>query len=148
MDIEIFDKLCHYCAYQERCTSEVKKKLFQLKVPVEEYGIYIDKLASNNYLNEDRFVKYFVTARVKKKWGKAKLKAALSAKKIDSQLIKKYLAAIDLLDYNAQIKSAAEKKWRTIKAENVRERKNKLMRFLLSKGYEMEKVVQTLKNFY
>lgn len=147
MDAGIFDKLCNYCAYQERCASDVKKKLHQLKVSVEDYEAYIEKLIGNNYLNEDRFVKYFVAARVKKKWGKAKLKAALSAKKVDARLIKKHLETIDQLDYEAQIKLAAERKWHTIKAENLRERKTKLLRFLLSKGYEMNKVLPVLKDF-
>src|SRR5437773_2347659 len=95
MDAAIYDKLSNYCAYSERCASDVKQKLQKLKVDKEEYNSYISRLKEDNFLNEERFVKYFVSAHTKKKWGKNKMKAALSGKRIDSSLIKKYLDDMD-----------------------------------------------------
>ena len=145
LDKAIYEKLCNYCAYQERCVSDVKQKLYKLKVSKDDYDTYIEKLQGGNFLNEDRYTKYFVSAHVKKKWGKQKMQAALSAKRIDTRTIKKYLQDIDANQYNEQMHTAAEKKWRTIKGETLNERKTKLLRFLLTKGYEMKIAGEVVK---
>lgn len=144
---QIYDKMSNFCAYQERCESDVKEKLRKLKIEKEDYSKYIARLKEDNFLNEERFVKYFVSAHAKKKWGKTKMKAALGGKRIDSSLIKKYLDDMDEEDYDEQIKIQAEKKWPTIKAKTPRDKKTKLLRFLLSKGYEMGKALNAIKDF-
>jgi regulatory protein len=147
MDKTIYDKLSNFCAYQERCASDVKEKMRKLKIEKDDYDVYIAKLKDDNYLNDERFVKYYVSAHAKKKWGKTKMKAALGAKRIDSSLIKQYLDDMDEGDYDDQIKIIAEKKWNTIKAKTPRDKKTKMLRFLLSKGYEMGKAINAIKDF-
>jgi regulatory protein len=147
IDKTTYDKLSNFCAYQERCASDVKEKMRKLKMEKDEYDDYIERLKDDNFLNEERFVKYYVNAHVKKKWGKTKMKAALGAKRINSSLIKQYLDDMDEGDYDDQIKTIAEKKWNTIKAKTPRDKKTKMLRFLLSKGYEMSKAINAIKDF-
>lgn len=143
---EIYDKLTHYCSYQERCTADVNKKLFALKVPRAEYDPYIAKLKTENFLNEDRYVRSFVSVYSgKKKWGKNKIKSALQTRGVSASLVKKYLDEIEEADYNEQVKLLAEKKWKSIRTGTPKERKAKLMRFLLSKGFEMDKIIPVIK---
>ena len=145
IDKTIYDKLTNYCAYQERCAEDVKQKLNKLKEDRVNYAEYISRLKEDNYLNEERYVKYFVAGHEKKKWGKTKIKMALSRKRIDASLIKQYLDDMDEENYDEQIKTIAEKKWNTIKAKSPRDKKTKLLRFLLSKGYEMGKALNAMK---
>jgi SOS response regulatory protein OraA/RecX len=70
---------------------------------------------------------------------------ALLGKRIDGELIKQYLDDMDQEDYDEQIKTIAEKKWETIKAKTPHDKRTKLLRFLLSKGYEMNKALQAMK---
>lgn len=144
IDKTLYDKLSNFCAYQERCAADVKQKLHKLKVEKDDYGEYIERLKEDNYLNEERYVKYFVAGHEKKKWGKTKIKMALLGKRIDSSLIKQYLDDMDEENYEDQIKTIAEKKWNTIKAKSPRDKKTKLLRFLLGKGYEMNKAMAAL----
>lgn len=145
IDKELYEKLSNFCAYQERCVSDVKQKMQKLKIEKEDYDNYLEKLKEANYINEDRYVKYFVNAHAKKKWGKTKIKSALSGKRIAQDLIKKYLDDMDEENYDEQIKTIAEKKWPTIKAATPRDKKTKMLRFLLGKGYEMNKALSVLK---
>jgi regulatory protein len=145
MDKEIYEKLCSYCSYQERCGADVKGKLMKLKVPKEDFAVYIDRLTDENFLNEDRYAKYFVSAHAKKKWGKTKIKSALSRKGINSDIIKQYLDDMDTEDYDERIKMLAEKKWNSIRTGLARDKKTKVLRFLLSKGYEMSKALAAIK---
>lgn len=144
-DREIYDKLTSYCAYQERCATDVRQKLFKLKVNKEDFDAYLERLSDENFLNEERYVKYFIAAHSKKKWGKNKMKSALMQKRMDASLIKKYLDDIEEEDYTAQIKMLAEKKLRSIKSSTRNELKTKLMRFLLGKGFEMQKISAVMK---
>lgn len=145
IDKTLYDKLSNFCAYQERCVADVKQKLQKLKVEKDDYTEYIERLKEDNYLSEERYVRYFVSGHVKKKWGKTKIKMALLGKRIDSSLIKQYLDDMDEGNYDEQIKTIAEKKWNTIKAKSPRDKKTKLLRFLLSKGYEMNKAMAAMK---
>mgnify|MGYP003349540929 CR=1 FL=1 len=121
------------------------------ETPQEEMVEFLESLSKEqfdkieNFLNEERYVKFFVNAHSKKKWGKTKIKMALLRKGIDSSIIKKYLDALDEEDYEKQLKTVAEKKWNSIRANSLREKKNKLLRFLLSKGYEMNRALQAIK---
>jgi regulatory protein len=145
IDKTIYDQLSNYCAYQERCAADVRQKLQKLKEDKSLFAEYIAKLKEENFLNEGRYVKAFVAGHEKKKWGKTKIKMALLGKRIDAALIKQYLDDMDEGNYDEQIKTIAEKKWNTIKAKSPRDKKTKLLRFLLSKGYEMNKALQAMK---
>lgn len=144
-DSAIYEKLTSFCAYQERCKADVLEKLYKLKVPKDDFDEYIAKLNDQNFLNEERFVKAFISAHSKKKWGKTKIRSALSGKRIDGGLIKKYLDLIEEGDYDEQIKELLQKKWKSIRTGTTKDKKNKLIRFLLSKGFEMGKVMAAVK---
>jgi len=116
-----------------------------MKVPKDEFDAYIPKLREENFLNEERYVKAFISAHSKKKWGKTKIRSALSGKRIDGELIKKYLDEIEEGDYDDQIKVLLQKKWKSMRTGSPKEKKTRLIRFLLSKGFEMGKVMTVLK---
>ena len=48
-------KAKHYCAYQERCHSEVKEKLYSFGINKKAVDELLSELISDNYLNEERF---------------------------------------------------------------------------------------------
>ncbi len=144
---DTYNKLTDYCAYQERCAADVKDKLHKLKADKNDYSEYISRLKQEKYLDEERYTLFFVNGHIRKKWGRNKIKSALLQKGIDLPLIKKCLDAMNDETYSEQLKIIAAKKWNTIKAATPRERKNKLLRFLLSKGFEMNKVLKVMKDF-
>jgi len=61
--------------------------------------------------------------------GKTKIRSALSGKRIDGGLIKKYLDLIEEGDYDEQIKELLQKKWKSIRTGTTKDKKNKLIRF-------------------
>jgi regulatory protein len=76
------EKLCHFCEYAERCKYDVSKKCYALKIPKSEVSAYIKQLERSNFLNEKRYVKIFIESHfTKKKWGAAKIRAALAYSK-------------------------------------------------------------------
>ena len=137
--LEAKQKIEAYCAYQERCHSEVRKKLTGWKLDDEDINVLISDLIQNNFLNEERFAGAFVSGKFRiKKWGRIKIKQHLKQKQISDYSIKKGLEEIDAQAYYATLVQLAESKNRLIHTEDNWQRLTKLQRYLHSKGYETE----------
>lgn len=134
-DPATYEKLTTYCAYAERCTADVKKRLITYKVEKSEHGVYIDRLKEAGFLNDERYIKSYVSAHIKKRWGKVKIKAGLRAKGIAASTIQTYLADVEEDDYQERLLKLVTDKAPRIKGNTLQDRKIKLMRHLLSKGY-------------
>lgn len=135
---EAFQKAKHYCAYQERCHSEVKEKLYSFGLYKKEVEELLSLLIEENYLNEERFAIQFAGGRFRiKHWGRVKIKYELKQKQVSEYCIKKALAAIDEADYKKQLQKLYEAKLKTLKSEkNIFIKKKKMQDHLLMKGFE------------
>ncbi len=133
-------KAKHFCAYQERCHSEVKDKLFGFGLNAKEVDEIISTLIEENYLNEERFAIAFAGGHFRsKKWGKVKIKYALSQKKVGQYCIKKALQSINEKDYLTTLQKLFDEKIKALKSEkNIFIKKRKLQDYLLQKGYELD----------
>ena len=138
---QIIFKLEAFCAYQERCTQEVRTKLERLGAD-ESLSIEVIKLLKENrFLDDRRFVEAYVQGKVRiKKWGRQKIKAALFQKRIDAKLIQEGIyGSISDEEYQLVIESLIERKNRELSSEkNPQIKKQKLMRFLLSRGFQYD----------
>jgi len=137
---EALQKAKQYCAYQERCHSEVKEKLYSFGINKTEVDELLSELISENYLNEERFAIQFCGGKFRiKQWGRIKIKYALKQKQISDYCIKKALAAIDEDDYNKTAQKLFDQKLKTLKAEkNSFVKKRKLQDHLMQKGFEQD----------
>lgn len=133
-------KIRHYCAYQERCHSEVKTKLFEYGLNAVESDAIIVSLIADNYLNEERFAIQFAGGHFRnKKWGRNKIKYALRAKKVSDYCIRKAMDEIEEAAYIATLKALYEAKKETLKSvKPPLLRRKKLQDYLMQKGYEQE----------
>lgn len=135
---EALQKAKQYCAYQERCHSEVKEKLYSLGMNKKETDELLSGLISENYLNEERFAIQFAGGKFRiKQWGRIKIRYALKQKQISEYCIKKALKAIDEKDYTKTAEKLFEQKLKTLRTEkNIFTKKRKLQDHLLQKGFE------------
>jgi len=138
---QIIFKLEAFCAYQERCVSEVRTKLERLGADESLSKEVINYLIEQRFLNEKRFVEAYVQGKLRiKKWGRQKIKAALFQKRIDAKLIQEGIySAISDEEYQQVLASLIERKNRELSTEkNLQIKKQKLMRFLLSRGFQYD----------
>jgi regulatory protein len=146
IDKILYEKLCHFCEYQERCKYDVSKKCYALKIPKDEVPLYFEQLERSGFLDETRYVKSFINSHfTKKKWGAAKIRAALASKGIKENRYKELLKDIDQDDYYATALKLAEKKTTSIKSKSPQDHRMKLMRFLMSKGFESTVIGKVMK---
>ena len=142
---QLLIKARHYCAYQERCSFEVKNKLKELNAPSHIIPKIIGQLIEENFFNDERFCKLFARSKFKHlKWGKIKIQAALKQKMLPSNLIETGLAEISDDDYKNILIELYESKIRNKKNISYQE-KIKAMQFLVSKGFEKEIIKTSLQ---
>ena len=143
-------KLEFYCVYQERCHKEVVDKLKNMRMIPDAIDVIVVHLIQNNFLNEERFAKAFVSGKFRiKKWGKNRLTLELKRKQISKTIISIALKEIDDADYLESFHELAEKKVETIKETNNYKKKKKLADYLFYRGWESQLVydkVNTLIN--
>lgn len=143
---QALQKLKHYCAYQERCHSEVKEKLYNLGVWKKDHDEIIASLIEENYLSEERFAIAFAGGKFRmKQWGRVKIKYELKQKQVSEYSIKKALKQIGEDDYRAVLKKLADEKYSSLKGEQYLARKKKTIDYLISKGFETELVRQAVE---
>ena len=142
---QVLQKLKHYRAYQERSISDVRGKLFELRVSKNYHNEMIQSLAENNILNEKRFAIAFATGKFRiNQWGKIKIRYELKQKKINEEYIKVALQQIDQKSYEAILNSMAKEKYDSLKTEQYLIRKKKTLDHLLQKGYEADLIIKII----
>lgn len=147
---EIFSKMERYCAYTERCESDVLKKLKEWQVPYSLHAEVIEYLKDHRFIQNERFGQLFVNGKFKLKgWGKQKIKNHLQSKNIDEDIIISSLKNIEDKDYLLQLDKLMNLKRKSIKTEDTYELKGKLYRYAIQKGYESTLIMQWLdKNIH
>ena len=145
---QAYQKLKHYCAYQDRSHQEVKTKgyLLGMKKPVVEE--LTAKLIEEGCLNEERFARAFAGGKFRiKQWGKIKIRSELKAKLISNYCIESALNEIDDIHYKQTLHRLAIKRWKSIRGQGVNlfVKMTKTRDYLLLKGYESTLVSNEIK---
>lgn len=138
-------KAANFCAYQERCHQEVNEKLKEWGIWGEDASELIIKLIELNYLNEERFAKAFAGGKFRvKQWGRVKIKLELKYRDISDYCIRSALAEIDKKDYEATLLELLDKKWAETKGPHLLNRRAKVARYVIAKGFEQQLVWELL----
>ena len=124
----------------------MEDKLYSFGLRKDEVEELLAWLISENFVNEERFAKAFAGGKFRvKRWGKLKIKNYLQQKKVSEYSINKALSEIDITDYTNSIDHLINAGLSKVKAKNIYERRHKVSRSLLAKGYEPEIVWERLK---
>ena len=138
-------KLQRYCAYQDRCHQEVRKKLLDLGLRGQEVEQVIAELIQDNFLNEQRFACSYARGKFRiKKWGKIKIKMELKRREISPYCIQKGLEEIDHNEYLAELKKLIKTNILRYNASSSFEKKMKTIKYLANKGFEKNLIWQLI----
>ncbi len=145
--LELLLKAERFCSYQERSAFELKQKIKELGADDETSEKIFSSLVEDDYLNDERFARLFTSGKFRiKRWGKNKIRAELKMKKIPDLFIYNALDEIDEEEYLKVIQHLAEKKSKTVKGKNKKDKLKKVLMFLLSRGFESEMIWKVLKS--
>ncbi len=130
-------KAAALCSQQERCTSDIRKKLVNWELTEEECNQAVDYLTTEKYLDDERFAFYFVRDKFRfNGWGKIKIKYQLKQKGISSVFIDNALDEIDNSEYQTKLAELLHAKKKQIKNKDYWKTKSSMARFAQSRGFE------------
>lgn len=141
-----YDKAALLCSRSEKCTSEIQEKLRLFGLSAEESEPVMKKLADEKYIDDERFARAFVKDKFRfNHWGKQKIEYMLRAKKISQEILELAFEEIEDEGYAEELLKLLTDKAKTVKGKDQYDKRNKLMRFAMGRGFESGKIYAALK---
>ena len=138
---EALNRMAAYCSAAEHCKAEVNEKLQKWGLPYEVINRIIDRLVVEKFIDEERYCRAFVNDKFRfAKWGKMKIAQVLYMKKIPSDVAWRHLNEIDEEEYLSILRDLLASKRKSIHAKDDYELNGKLMRFAVSRGFELKDI--------
>ncbi|MCI0473131.1 MAG: RecX family transcriptional regulator [Ignavibacteria bacterium] len=136
-----------YLNYKPRSEKEVRTKLLQKKISEKTIGEIITLLKDLKFIDDANYAKMYVESKVTlKPEGRRVLKMKLAGKGIEKELSQKTVE--ENYPEETEIKKAKDlinKYSKRVKAKNPADRKQKIYRHLLSKGFAYDVISMVLK---
>jgi regulatory protein len=138
-------RLQYLCARSEKCTGDLRQKMILWKMEPEDIAWVINSLTSDKFVDDSRYAGMFVRDKSRiSKWGRVKIATALRAKGISAEIINDALTQIDPSTDRAQLLELITRKVKQTKSKSVYDLKNKLIRFGVSRGFDMGLVIDVV----
>jgi regulatory protein len=142
----LLNKAQAFCAYQDRCSSEVIQKLKSWGVDEVRIPKIMEALTNDKFIDDRRYAETFVRSKFRlKKWGRNKIAYELRLKKISQPLIAVALENIDEKEYTETILNLIAGKAKEIKDSDTFRKKQKIARYMISKGFEGDRIFEMIK---
>lgn len=138
-------RMANQCARREYAAFDIETKLQRLELDKDTIERIIAQLKKDKFIDELRFTLSFIKDKLRfNKWGKKKIEYGLKQKRIPDSIISKAFKEFTDEDLNGSLQEIMQAKWKTIKANNTYERKTKLIRFALSRGFDMDSIMKRI----
>lgn len=141
-ETKALSRMANLCARREYCVFDIKTKLIRYDLDKVAIDRIIEQLKKDRYIDELRFTRSFINDKVQfNKWGKIKIDFALRQKYIPQSIISE--AFLDFSDeqLNESLEALLSAKWKTIKGKTEHDKRTKLIRFGLGRGFEMSNIL-------
>lgn len=124
-----------YLGFKPRTRKQIQQYLSRREFEESNIQYALDRLESEHIVDDEQYARQFAAGRLRNSSkGRLWIKQELRQRGVSKQTAAE---AVDELDRNAELasaKSAADKKWRSLKGDN-KEKKRKLFGFLMRRGF-------------
>lgn len=142
---EALAKAQRYCAYQERCHSELRSKLVEWGVYGDVLEAILAELISDGFLNEERYACTFARGKFRiKSWGRNRITQELRRRQVSDYCIRKAMQEIPEEEYRETLTVLLQRKVAETAGLDSYEQKAKLLRYAVQRGFEQELVWEVL----
>lgn len=144
-----YAKMAHLCSKKEYCRHEIQAKLRRMPLSEDEIDKIVEQLEKERFIDEPRYAKSFIHDKLHfSRWGKIKIAMALRQKGISSELIDKAFSEFSPDKLTDALQPLLTKKMKTVKATSEYEKRAKLIRFALGKGFEMDDIIRCVDRLF
>lgn len=143
---EALSKTTALCSGSEYCIHQIREKMEKWQVAPADMDRVIDYLLDERYIDEARFCRAYCHDKLRyNHWGRIKISQMLRLMHLDKIDIQEGIDSIDEDEYTAILEALIKAKLPSIKANSDYERNGKLIRFALSRGFEMDLICRLVK---
>jgi regulatory protein len=143
---QILQRMMSLCSKNEKCAYDIEQKLRKNNYSDDDIKKIINELHESDFINQARYAEAFVNDKLRfNHWGKRKIAYALKAKNIDEEIINQKLEEINPELYEEILKGELEKKINSIDKITDKSEKEKVVRYLLQKGFEYGKIFDIIE---
>lgn len=136
------------CSGSEHCSSEIRKKLLLWGLSSSQAEKAIDTLIEEKYIDNQRFCRAYSLDKFRyNHWGRIKIGQMLRMLEMDSTDINKGLDTIPEEEYREVLLHILSQKNRQLKDTDPYNRKGKLVRHALSRGFETHAIMDMVEEF-
>lgn len=139
-------RMANLCARREYCVLDIETKLKRYSLDKETIHNIIHRLIKEKYIDEVRYTRGFIKDKIRfNRWGKTKIEYALRQKRVPEEIVTEAFLEYTDEELNDSLQDLLQAKWKTIKGDSDYEKRNKLIRFGLSRGFDMNNILKCIK---
>lgn len=139
------ERLAGECAKSEHCAWELRQKMMRWGLDDDAQERILEYLESHKFIDEERYCRAFINDKLLyDRWGRHKIEFTLRQKHIDSSVFMPLLDEVNDEQYIEQLRPMALQKWKTITAASDYDRAQKLIRWAMGRGYDIDIIKKSL----
>lgn len=143
-EAQALQKLSALCAASEMCIDDVRRKMQRWTILGDTEAI-VERLVKERFIDEHRFARAFALDKFRyNHWGREMIRMEMKRRHISSADIEYGIDQIPQEEYEAVLHRLIETKRPNVKGKSEYEIRQKLVRYALGKGYEMDEVLRQI----
>ena len=145
---EALSRLQNLCSTQEKCTGDLREKLRQWEIVPEQAEKIIANLIKDKFVDDRRFAGFFVRDKQRiSKWGREKIRFALVRKRLAKDIVDEALSSLPAENFESALRELFARKAKELDKYESYERKNRLIRFALQRGFDYDLVFRLVDDY-
>lgn len=133
------------CSISEHSIQDIEAKFENWGLSQEDSDKGIDYLIQEKFIDESRFARAYTLDKLRyNHWGRVKIHMMLRQQGIQDKDIRSAFDEIPEDEYKDILSGILEQKERTLKEEDEYQKRGKLIRFALQRGFEMGEILDFL----
>lgn len=142
---EALSRTQNLCSRQEKCLSEIRKKLQTWKIEPQDQEHILNSLQEDRFIDESRYTQFFVRDKfLFNKWGRIKISYQLRMKEIPEDIISQALEQINDKDYIQTLDDLLCSKIKSLPQQDPYQLRGKLLRFAQGRGFEPHLILNSM----
>lgn len=140
-------KAAALCSSSEQCLRQMEEKLEKWGVQASDIEKILKHLIDEKYIDETRYARAFALDKFRyNRWGRHKIRQMLRMQHIEEHDINLAMEEIDEEEYTSALRHIMQQKARQIHETDSYQRRGKLIRYAVSKGFEMELAIEVAED--
>ncbi|MDY9917750.1 MAG: regulatory protein RecX [Proteiniphilum sp.] len=141
-----YARMARTCSQKECAPFDITRKLKRMELPEPVIDKIINRLKKEKFLDEKRFIRSYIHDKLHfNKWGKRKIALFLKYKQLPQELIEEAFTELSDISFSLSLQPILEKKWKSVTGKSDYEKRGKLIRYALGRGFSMEEVMACMK---